>query len=137
MSYPVPPPSYGTSAQREDRNLTEPLIADSSRAPAGGGIYNQPAAGDLPDDFKVGALKLFVSVSLSDVAKYGVSVSESSLEIRNAFVRKVYSILCKHRNATLIQEADPFLQCVRLYVSSFYNLGYLPDSEVCRLRLVL
>ena len=26
--------------------------------------------------------------------QYGVSVSESSLEIRNAFVRKVYTILC-------------------------------------------
>jgi len=27
--------------------------------------------------------------------KYGVSVSESSQEIRNAFVRKIYTILCE------------------------------------------
>lgn len=56
MSYPVPPPSYGTTnAQQAEDDHGEPLLANSSRAAAGGGIYNQPAAGDIPDDFKVRA----------------------------------------------------------------------------------
>ena len=41
-----------------------------------GAIYDQPAFGDLPDDFK-----------------YGTTVSESAPEIRRAFVRKVFTIL--------------------------------------------
>jgi hypothetical protein len=49
------------------------------------GFYDQPAEGDLPDDFK-----------------YGTTVSESSSDIRNAFVRKVYSILFCQILATCI-----------------------------------
>jgi hypothetical protein len=56
--YPVPPPSYipsGSSrkpppAFAED-DATSPLLG-RSRSP-GGGIYDQPQQGDLPDDFKV------------------------------------------------------------------------------------
>ncbi|KAI6010499.1 UPF0005-domain-containing protein [Pisolithus marmoratus] len=44
----------------------------SSSHPHAGGIYDQPEAGDLPDDFK-----------------YGVTVAESAAEVRAAFVRKV------------------------------------------------
>ncbi|KAH7920151.1 hypothetical protein BV22DRAFT_1021777 [Leucogyrophana mollusca] len=87
--YPVPPPSYqgaGPSNKptyaRED-DAAEPLLG-RSRSP-GGGIYDQPAQGDLPDDFK-----------------YGVTVSESSPEVRNAFVRKVYTILFCQILATCI-----------------------------------
>jgi hypothetical protein len=59
--YPAPPPSYQAppKAQRsyfpgEDDH--EPLLGGSSNGPgpsSGGGIYNQPSEGDLPDDFKV------------------------------------------------------------------------------------
>jgi len=52
----------------------EPLLGGPSSG--GGAFYDHPAQDDLPDDFK-----------------YGTTVSESSPEIRNAFVRKVYSIL--------------------------------------------
>jgi hypothetical protein len=54
--YPVPPPSYIPSgpsrklAFAED-DATSPLLG-RSRSP-GGGIYDQPQQGDLPDDFKV------------------------------------------------------------------------------------
>jgi len=77
MSYPnVAPPSYQNAEPGKPVNpAAEPLLGQSSRAFAGG-IYEQPESGDLPDDFK-----------------YGVSVYESSPEIRNAFIRKVYSIL--------------------------------------------
>jgi hypothetical protein len=50
-------------------------LLGSSRPP-GGGFGDQPEEGDVPDDFK-----------------YGVTVSESSPEIRAAFVRKIYTIL--------------------------------------------
>jgi len=78
-NYPQPPPSYSTSKPAYVASDDEPLLGGqgSPRAgPSGGGIYNQPAFGDVPDDFK-----------------YGVTVNESSPEIRNAFVRKVYTIL--------------------------------------------
>ncbi|KAF8197880.1 UPF0005-domain-containing protein [Pholiota molesta] len=85
-NYPVPPPAYGTSgpskSNRSESEAREPLLASSSR---GNGIYDQPAQDDLPDDFK-----------------YGVSVSESSPEIRNAFVRKIYTILLCQIGATSI-----------------------------------
>ena len=84
--YPVPPPSYGAagpSAYKPYRDQeNEPFLAGQR---AGGGIYDQPEAGDVPDDFK-----------------YGASVSESSPEIRNAFVRKVYTILFFQILATTI-----------------------------------
>ncbi|KAG8899880.1 hypothetical protein FRB99_006398 [Tulasnella sp. 403] len=70
MSYPVAPPSYQGTSSRPHDQAAEPLLGQSSRS--GGGIFNQPGAGELPDDFK-----------------YGVSVYESAPEIRNAFIRKV------------------------------------------------
>jgi len=61
MSYPVPPPSYGASGSspRPHHSFTEdethePLLGGfRSPGQSGGGIYDQPAQGDLPDDFKV------------------------------------------------------------------------------------
>jgi len=91
--YPRPPPSYGaTPASHKyfgsgQEASAEPLLGDSrpQAGPSHGAIYDQPAHDDLPDDFK-----------------YGVTVSESSPEIRNAFVRKVYSILFCQILATCI-----------------------------------
>ncbi|KAF9264100.1 glutamate binding protein [Marasmius fiardii PR-910] len=90
--YPVPPPSYqatpssprknGYQSVRDDSR--DPLLGNSSRT-GGGAFYDQPEAGDLPDDFK-----------------YGVTVSESSAEIRHAFIRKVYTILLIQIAATCI-----------------------------------
>ncbi|KZT21406.1 UPF0005-domain-containing protein [Neolentinus lepideus HHB14362 ss-1] len=76
-SYTAPPPAYAPKAGQvaPDEEAAQPLLGSPSYA-AGGAIYDQPLAGDVPDDFK-----------------YGTTVSESSLEIRNAFVRKVYTIL--------------------------------------------
>jgi hypothetical protein len=91
-NYPVPPPSYGQGTPAKGQNYhsidtesREPLLAGSSRDAHNGpgGFYDQPGQGDLPDDFK-----------------YGVSVSESAPEIRNAFVRKVYTILLCQIGAT-------------------------------------
>ncbi|KAJ6594062.1 UPF0005-domain-containing protein [Mycena capillaripes] len=82
--YPVPPPSYGARATPKPTRdeAEEPLLAGSSSQ---GGIWDQPEAGDVPDDFK-----------------YGTTVSDSSPEIRNAFVRKVYSILLTQIFATVL-----------------------------------
>jgi len=125
--YTAPPPSYQAppKAQRsyfpgEDDH--EPLLGGSAASgPSSGGIYNQPAEGDLPDDFK-----------------YGVSVSESSPEIRNAFVRKVYSILFCQILATCIvggglSQSKQAVFWVQTHVWAFYvplfgtliNLGLL------------
>ncbi|KDR75125.1 hypothetical protein GALMADRAFT_98318 [Galerina marginata CBS 339.88] len=127
-NYPVPPPAYGPGGSNPKSNYNsvddesrEPLLAGSSRSGGGGGIYDQPNQGDLPDDFK-----------------YGVSVSESSPEIRNAFIRKVYTILlCQIAATTLvggiISQSPSTIFWVQTHVWAFYvpmfatliNLGLL------------
>jgi len=51
-SYPVSPPSYQAAGTSKTpfipTGATEPLLGRP-----GGGIYDQPETGDLPDDFKV------------------------------------------------------------------------------------
>jgi len=124
--YPVPPPSYGaygasgSSPKPNSRDETqEPLLGSSSHS--GGGIFDQPEAGDVPDDFK-----------------YGTTVSESAPEIRQAFVRKVYSILLCQIFATVIvggflSQSSSAVSWVQSHIWSFYvplfgtlvNLGLL------------
>jgi hypothetical protein len=125
-NYPVPPPAYGPAAPQKTSNYhsadesSEPLLASSSRGGAGG-IYDQPDERDLPDDFK-----------------YGVSVSESSPEIRNAFIRKVYTILlCQIAATTIVgagvSQSPSAVFWVQTHIWSFYiplfgtlvNLGLL------------
>ncbi|KZS93931.1 UPF0005-domain-containing protein [Sistotremastrum niveocremeum HHB9708] len=79
-SYNAPPAYQSKTYGTNDSAAADPLLG---RAGPSNGIYNQPDPGDLPDDFKVG---LFLVL-------YGVNVTESAPEIRNAFVRKVYTIL--------------------------------------------
>ena len=59
-NYPVPPPSYGSAENSPKRaNFTEdaePLLGGQRFAAgpsSGNAIYEQPAFGDIPDDFKV------------------------------------------------------------------------------------
>jgi len=125
-NYPVPPPAYGPAAAQQKSNYQpvdesrEPLLATSSRGGAGG-FYDQPDQNDLPDDFK-----------------YGVSVSESSPQIRNAFIRKVYSILLCQIGATvivggIISQSSSAVFWVQTHIWAFYvplfgtliNLGLL------------
>lgn len=53
--YPIPPPAYqATGSSRKpliDPDTVEPLLG-RARSP-GGGFYDQPEQGDIPDDFKV------------------------------------------------------------------------------------
>jgi len=127
-NYPVPPPAYGPAPTQQNSKYHsvddshEPLLASSSHGASGaGGIYDQPDQRDLPDDFK-----------------YGVSVSESSPEIRNAFIRKVYSILLCQIGATtivggIISQSPSTISWVQTNTWSFYvplfgtliNLGVL------------
>ncbi|KAF8813877.1 UPF0005-domain-containing protein [Phlegmacium glaucopus] len=125
-NYPIPPPAYGPTGAQQNPNYhsvnesREPLIATSSRG-GGGGFYDQPNQGDLPDDFK-----------------YGVSVSESSPEIRNAFIRKVYTILLCQIGATalvggVISQSPSIVSWVQTHVWAMFiplfgtiiNLGLL------------
>ncbi|KAI0661317.1 UPF0005-domain-containing protein [Cubamyces menziesii] len=90
MSYSNPPPPYPghagkLSAVPPEDEAAQPLLGSPIAGSSSAGIYNQPAPGDVPDDFK-----------------YGTSVSECALAIRNAFVRKVYSILFCQIVATTI-----------------------------------
>ena len=101
-NYPQPPPSYSPTkpAYGSTEDNREPLLGgrfSPEPGPSAGGIYNQPRLGDVPDDFKVSCRTCpfgYSSAYKLNGVQYGVSVSESSLEIRNAFVRKVYTILC-------------------------------------------
>ncbi|KAF9462430.1 inhibitor of apoptosis-promoting Bax1-domain-containing protein [Collybia nuda] len=125
--YTVPPPSYGSAAPPakpnnnyfEEREAQEPLLGGSSRG--AGGYYDQPAQGDLPDDFK-----------------YGTTVSDSSPEIRNAFIRKVYTILLCQILATcvvggVVSQSPSTVFWVQTHTWAFYvplfgtliNLGVL------------
>jgi len=122
-NYPVPPPAYGPAQKSNYHSvdeIREPLLAGSSRGGAGG-FYDQPEQGDLPDDFK-----------------YGVSVSESSPEIRSAFIRKVYTILLCQIGATtlvagIISQSPSTVSWVLTHIWAFYiplfgtliNLGLL------------
>jgi len=126
--YPVPPPSYQTAPQSKTAysptrdEAREPLLGSPREGPSSGnGIYDQPDQGDLPDDFK-----------------YGVTVSESSPEIRSAFVRKVYSILFCQILATCIvggaiSQSNSAISWVQAHTWAFYvplfatlvNLGFL------------
>jgi len=127
-AYPVPPPTYGSAGKTPkpnndywaEREAQEPLLAaGSSQGP--GAIYNQPGLGDLPDDFK-----------------YGVTVAESVVEVRNAFIRKVYTILLCQIFATClvagtISQSDRALFWIQTHIWAFYvplfgtliNLGFL------------
>ncbi|KAG6895448.1 hypothetical protein C0992_001184 [Termitomyces sp. T32_za158] len=69
----------------------EPLLAGGSSG--AGGYYDQPGQGDVPDDFK-----------------YGTTVSDSSPEVRSAFVRKVYTIL---RECPLVYVILDLLMCLK------------------------
>lgn len=53
------------------------------------------------------ALCIHLSLTFSDsFSQYGVTVTESSVEIRNAFVRKVYTILCAPLSIAVLDGAD-------------------------------
>ncbi|KAF8265251.1 UPF0005-domain-containing protein [Lactarius quietus] len=108
--YTIPPPSYGSTSP-SPKSPNAPLRAGlryQDEPSTSAGIYNQPAPGDLPDDFK-----------------YGVTVTESSVEIRNAFVRKVYTILFAQILATtivggLLSQSPSAIFWVQTHVWSFY-----------------
>jgi len=77
QGYTVPPPEYaGPTSKSYGSAQAEPLLGADSQPASGRHWDDQPDDGDLPDDFKV-----------------GVTVNQSSASIRQAFVRKVYSIL--------------------------------------------
>ncbi|KAG9316838.1 UPF0005-domain-containing protein [Chiua virens] len=82
---PLPPPVYQAtgSSPKPLVSPSDPLLG-RARSP-GGAFYDQPEQGDVPDDFK-----------------YGVTVSESSPEVRSAFIRKVYTILCEYLATCLV-----------------------------------
>ncbi|KAF7376278.1 UPF0005-domain-containing protein [Mycena sanguinolenta] len=118
--YPQPPPSYGAAPTKPARDEAfEPLLGGPSHQ--AGGIFDQPDTDDVPDDFK-----------------YGTTVSESSPEIRNAFVRKVYTILLCQIFATVVfggilSGSSDVVGWVQNHIWSFYlplfgtlvNLGLL------------
>lgn len=78
--YTVPPPSYqGSSATKAGYGTAsaEPLLAGQAAAAHHmPGEYDDEVPEDLDDDFKI-----------------GVTAAQSSAEVRNAFIRKVYGVL--------------------------------------------
>ncbi|KAI0745944.1 inhibitor of apoptosis-promoting Bax1-domain-containing protein [Earliella scabrosa] len=121
--YNQPPPPYpgqsGKNVPPGYEEASQPLLG----SPVAGrsGIYYQPAAGEIPDDFL-----------------YGATVAECALRIRNEFVRKVYTILFCQIVATtivagLISRSEDTVFWVVTHTWSFYvplfgtlvNLGLL------------
>lgn len=100
-NYPTAPPSYTgptnkISTATPDEEAAQPLLNSRAGPSAGfGGYYDQPDAGDVPDDFKVCIYIFSHGILLTCSLQYGTSVADSAPEIRNAFVRKVYTILCE------------------------------------------
>jgi len=87
--YPLQPPSAPKNYQ--STNNDDVRDSDSSTVSSSG---SQQDTGGLPEDFKVNNSVSFsrACVDLSGF-QYGVTVSRCSQDIRNAFVRKVYTIL--------------------------------------------
>ena len=58
-NYTVPPPSYAgpkskQSSATPDQEAAQPLLGPAAGSSSGfGSYYDQPEAGDVPDDFKV------------------------------------------------------------------------------------
>ncbi|KZW00279.1 glutamate binding protein [Exidia glandulosa HHB12029] len=117
--YTQAPPSYGAATPPKN-SAQEPLLGSPAAGPSSGNAYFDHAD-DLPDDFK-----------------YGVSVAESAMEIRLAFVRKVYSILFVQilgtvlvtgvvsRNSSIINwvQSNSWIVFLTL-IGSLVNLGVL------------
>jgi hypothetical protein len=116
MSAPYPansPPSYGAVPNKPYRDeeaaeSSQPLLyQDAGAGPSNpNAIYNQ--ADDVPDDFK-----------------YGVNVASSAVEVRQAFVRKVYSILFTQILATAIvggflSQSVTAISWIQQHVWAFY-----------------
>lgn len=66
--FPVPPPSYQAAGTSKSplipTDATEPLLGHPRSS--GGPIYDQPEAGDLPDDFKVCLFSSFATGDMFD-----------------------------------------------------------------------
>jgi len=124
-NYPTAPPSYTTgppSYKPTNDSAKQPLLSNYGSASGSGGnaIYNQYDHGGLPDDFM-----------------YGVTAAESSIEIHNAFIRKVYTILftqilgtcvvaslMSSRSAVSWVQAHPWAFYIPLF-GTLVNLGLL------------
>lgn len=108
-NYPQAPPSYQAApaspqkyTQYGSSQDSEPLLQET-RGQSSRGVAAFGDDSDLPDDFKY-VLNQCLDVShrlLTCADRYGVTVSESALEIRQAFVRKV-SGSCGGRAPNLI-----------------------------------
>ena len=83
----------------------------TSLVPVLGSITNLPREIFLTISRLVHCIHLPITVS-DFLSQYGVTVTESSVEIRNAFVRKVYTILCAYPSIAFLGGADvPVLCC--------------------------
>lgn len=89
---------------------------------------------NLPQEISLTISRLALCIYLSTpflnfFSKYGVTVTESSVEIRNAFVRKVYTILCTSLYITVLHGADvPAIRCSCSNREFFQN--FFPGLEI-------
>ncbi|KKA26462.1 hypothetical protein TD95_000123 [Thielaviopsis punctulata] len=97
--YVYAPPSYQAAA------------SSSSSAPDADGVFGAPRTSDdnLPDDFK-----------------FGGSVAEATIDIRNQFIRKVYAILTVQMVATAVTCSLSFLsESYKTWVQSHPGLVFM------------
>lgn len=120
-SYPVPPPGYGTTNAQQGRNeVHEPLLGRSSRDEPGG-FYDQPAPGELPDDFKACLLQ-GSSLSISHLFRSMASLSQRAL-LKSGMHSSAKSTRFSVSNSSSLKVTTltvylHTLQCAKLYVNS-------------------
>jgi len=103
QGYSTAPPSYGTAPDSSKRASIEqePLLESSSSKKQAEARQQNVWADDASDDFDI-----------------GVTVSQSSLAIRQAFIRKVYSILFVMLASTTVMAAAMRAQAAQFFIQS-------------------
>ncbi|KAM0789440.1 hypothetical protein ACM66B_000263 [Microbotryomycetes sp. NB124-2] len=124
QGYTVDPPTYSQPSAKKQYGATQQPAADQEPLLSGGGDQ-QPFAsgssqprnawadegfdGDVPDDFKI-----------------GVTVSQSSIEVRQQFVRKVYGVLLAQILFTTVVGAVMMRDNVATWVQQNSGLLLIP-----------
>ncbi|KAK9465897.1 inhibitor of apoptosis-promoting Bax1-domain-containing protein [Lipomyces arxii] len=107
-SYTQAPPAYHAADAAVTDSPGSPLLEPHGAGPSRGD-FEGAADGDLPDDFK-----------------YSTNVSECTISIRNAFVRKVYTILTAQLLMTGgLSTLFMFVPGVRLFVQATPSLMWI------------
>lgn len=128
-NYTVPPPSYKTYQSVDETR--EPLIAGSS---SGGGIFDQPSPGDLPDDFKVSCHHYEWYITLANQFSVYISTVLMSLTARQRFemlsFAKFIQFFVRRSCSALLALLRVVVVCQIVRQSSLRGNNFFSSSEL-------